>query len=72
MVTSPDTGVTRYAYDPAGNVVAKVDAAGFAVGYAYDAGNRLLTVTAPDQTIGYTYDQTGVTPVSWTPDGLGG
>ena len=57
-ITSPDTGTTRYAYDPAGNLTGKTDAKGIAVSYDYDDLNRLTAIRFPDsaENIGYSYD----------------
>lgn len=44
-LTSPDTGVTRYTYDSAGNRATQTDARGNTTAYSYDALNRLTKVT---------------------------
>ncbi len=58
-MTSPDTGITQYTYDEAGNRLSQTDARGIVTNYTYDALNRLETVTypaAPGENITYTYD----------------
>jgi RHS repeat-associated protein len=54
---SPDTGTTTYAYDPAGNLIAKTDAKGVTTSYVYDALNRLTKIDFPTDTDTiYAYD----------------
>jgi len=58
QVVSPDTGTTRYAYDPAGNPLEKSEN-GVLAQYAYDALNRLTQVSFPSdssQNLAYVYD----------------
>ncbi len=54
---SPDTGVTTWAHDAAGNTTGEVDANGRATQYLYDALDRLRAVdyaaAVPDETFGY-------------------
>jgi YD repeat-containing protein len=45
---SPDTGITGYVYDAAGNLIQKTDAQGVAVQYVYDDLNRIKKVLFPD------------------------
>lgn len=64
QVTSPDTGVTSYTYDEAGNRLTEVRAedalAGRTVVYAYDGLNRLTSIDYEDDTLDVTfsYDET--------------
>jgi RHS repeat-associated protein len=61
---SPDTGITKYLYDEAGNLLQRVDAKGTVVNYTYDALNRLTAIqfpSDPSQNITFTYDSTSVT-----------
>src|SRR5262249_32785361 len=44
--TQPESGMTTYAYDAAGNLVGKGDANGTIFGYAYDGNERLVTMSA--------------------------
>ncbi|WP_363798206.1 RHS repeat-associated core domain-containing protein [Lysobacter firmicutimachus] len=57
-VASPDTGITAYTFDSAGNRKTKTDARGIVSTYSYDALNRLTGVAYPDSSlnIGYVYD----------------
>ena len=43
-MTSPDTGVSTYAYDAAGNRGLRTDARGVGSALTYDALNRLRTI----------------------------
>ncbi len=64
QTASPDTGTTKYQYDPAGNLTQKVDAKGTVVNYTYDALNRLAAIqfpSDPTQNITFTYDSLAVT-----------
>ncbi len=57
-VVSPDTGTTRFEYDPAGNLIEKSQNA-LVTQYTYDALNRLTLVhfpSASSQDLAYTYD----------------
>jgi YD repeat-containing protein len=56
---SPDTGVTGYAYDQAGNLRFKTDAKGVRVEYTYDNLNRVTAAVYPDSVddLNFTYDQ---------------
>ncbi|WP_083928372.1 RHS repeat-associated core domain-containing protein [Marinobacterium rhizophilum] len=54
---SPDSGVTTYRYDSAGNLTGQTDANGQATTYEYDALNRVIrTVYADGQVVEYLYD----------------
>lgn len=55
---SPDTGITAYGYDSAGNRVSALDARGEPASYAYDAQNRLTSIGYSDSSlnVAYTYD----------------
>ncbi|MGJ0515580.1 MAG: polymorphic toxin type 10 domain-containing protein [Methylomicrobium sp.] len=55
-LTSPDTGMTTFTYDEAGNVKTQTDARGKAVAYTYDNHNRITQVVDDDQTVAYTWD----------------
>ena len=57
---SPDTGITTYTYDAAGNQLSQTDANGITRTMSYDANNRPLTMNYPNnsQDVGLTYDQT--------------
>ncbi|WP_180996772.1 RHS repeat domain-containing protein, partial [Xanthomonas citri] len=59
-LTSPDTGVTSYTYDSAGNRATQTDARGNTTAYSYDALNRPTKVTYPTTSLNvtYTYDAT--------------
>lgn len=59
QLASPDTGITTYAYDSAGNRASQTDARAKAQAYTYDALNRLTKVTNPTRT--YTYDNNNTT-----------
>lgn len=64
QTTSPDTGTTKYQYDPAGNLIQRADAKGTIVNYTYDALNRLAAIqfpADPNQNVTFTYDSTSVT-----------
>ena len=57
---SPDTGITAYDTDAAGNVTRRTDARGQVRRLRYDALDRPIEVRfdgAPEETIRYTYDQ---------------
>ncbi len=58
-VSSPDTGVTTYTVDEAGNRLSQTDARSVTVNYSYDALNRRISESFSDSTldIQYTYDQ---------------
>lgn len=59
QVDSPDTGITNYRYDNAGNRVWMQDARGQAVVYRYDALNRLtqvIPVGSSKELVTYGYD----------------
>lgn len=56
QLQSPDTGITQYTPDSAGNVATRTNPLGTAT-YTYDALNRQTSVTYPDQTVTLTYDQ---------------
>ena len=73
---SPDSGVTRLAYDGAGNVVHRVDGAGAATTYSYDVLDRLSTVTyganpLPDVVLTYDEGANGKGRLSSRTDGAG-
>jgi RHS repeat-associated protein len=57
--TSPDTGVTAFTYDSAGNALTRTDARGVTAQYEYDALNRTTAVRYADPAadIHYVYDQ---------------
>lgn len=56
-LSSPDTGVTRFTYDPAGNLSIRLDARNINATYRYDAANRLTSVIYPDEPLTYGYDE---------------
>lgn len=58
-LSSPDTGLTEYGYDGAGNRVFQRDARGVETTFGYDVLNRLVSVDVPGtgQDVSYTYDQ---------------
>jgi len=55
---SPDTGITQFGYDAAGNRLRQTDARGVTSYYSYDALNRLTFIDYPDdsQDVTYNYD----------------
>lgn len=55
---SPDTGVTGFTVDAAGNRKTRTDARGITATYHYDALNRLTAIAYPDPNLDvvYTYD----------------
>ena len=57
--TTPDKGVTRYAYDASGNPNSQTDAKKITKTCLYDDLNRLTDIDCPDaaQNIAYGYDQ---------------
>ena len=55
QLTSPDTGVTVYSYDTAGNRTQMTDARGVTSTYTYDALNRPDTLTYADSSLNVTY-----------------
>ncbi len=60
--SSPDSGVTVYQVDAAGNCTQQTDAAGNVVQLSYDALNRVTARTYPNdaaENIAYAYDQPG-------------
>lgn len=59
--TNPETGVTTYGRDNAGNMTTKVVGASGTTSYTYDGQNRLKLVTYPGNTPSVTnnYDKTG-------------
>ena len=63
QLTSPDTGITKAAYDPAGNVLSRTDARGITANYITDALNRVTQITYPNTAlnVSYTYDATQAT-----------
>ncbi|MBI2398574.1 MAG: RHS repeat protein, partial [Xanthomonadales bacterium] len=58
QLSSPDTGLTNYTHDNAGNRVSQTDARRVTAIYGYDALNRLRSVSFPDTTLdlGFDYD----------------
>jgi RHS repeat-associated protein len=60
--TSPDTGMTSYTYDPAGNLMSSLDAKGITVNHTHDALNRPLVTSYPDSSLNITqsYDSPAV------------
>jgi len=58
FLVSPDTGVTQYDYDAAGNRTQKRDALGEITRYRWDAANRLVEQQDRDGTATYVYDRT--------------
>ncbi len=56
--SSPDTGLTTYVHDAAGNATSLMDANGITPTGEYDALNRLRAIRYPDPTLDvtYTYD----------------
>jgi RHS repeat-associated protein len=55
---SPDTGLTKFAYDQAGNLERRTDARGITATYGYDLLNRPTSVSYPDSSrnVAYSYD----------------
>lgn len=55
---SPDTGVTAWTYNAAGQATSETDAIGQVATYSYDAAGRLTAVdrSGTDDDIGYSYD----------------
>jgi RHS repeat-associated protein len=76
-----DGGTEDLNYDPAGNLIARINALGRTTSYSYDALNRLTGTTAPDGTVtAYGYDKQDNTvsvtdaegrSTAFTYDGLG-
>jgi YD repeat-containing protein len=60
QLSSPDTGITTYAADAAGNTVGSTDARGLAAAYAYDALNRQTLATYSDAGVALEYDNVAV------------
>ena len=61
QLTSPDTGITVYEVDKAGNRTKETEARGVVTNYSYDALNRLTATSYPASTIenvAFTYDDT--------------
>jgi RHS repeat-associated protein len=54
-LASPDTGITDYEYDEAGNRLAAIDARGVRTEFRHDALNRLIEVVYPDPSLNITY-----------------
>jgi RHS repeat-associated protein len=54
--SSPDTGSTSFTFDPASNMLTKLDARSIQATYAYDALNRVTQIVYPDETVTYTWD----------------
>ena len=69
-VINPTDAVTRYTYDPAGNVITVTDPVSNATTYTFDADNRVISsINAAGDTIVTAYDRDG-NPVRVTmPDG---
>src|SRR5262249_43984936 len=63
QLSSPDTGVTNYTYDAAGNRRTQTDARNVTANYGYDALNRLTSITYPTAALNitYAYDQPDAT-----------
>jgi RHS repeat-associated protein len=64
--TSPDTGVTQFAYNRLGNPLSRTDARGITAQYEYDAVGRTTAVrfADPEADVQYVYDQpSGQCPV---------
>ena len=57
-LVSPDTGITQYDYDAAGNRTQKRNALGEVTRYRWDAANRLVEQQDIDGTAAYVYDST--------------
>ncbi|MGQ0801824.1 MAG: hypothetical protein ACT4NL_17140 [Pseudomarimonas sp.] len=57
-LSSPDTGVTTYTYDAAGNRATQTDARGIPQTYGYDILGRLTSLTPPTtaQQVNFVYD----------------
>jgi len=55
FLDSPDTGITQFNYDTAGNRIAKRNANGERTTYRWDAANRLVEQQDPDGTTLYSY-----------------
>lgn len=57
-LSSPDTGVSTFTYDSAGNRKTATDARGITESYSYDALNRMTGVVYPTSSlnVGYAYD----------------
>ena len=56
--TSPDTGITTYVPDTAGNTIGSTDARGLATTYVYDALNRQTLATFSGGSVALEYDNT--------------
>lgn len=63
LLTSPDTGTTRFAHDSGGNRIGQIDARGIETQYDYDAINRLTLIRSHPSQVGggtllaeFTYD----------------
>lgn len=52
---NPDTGITQYQYDLAGNRIEKRDANGSVIQYRWDEANRLVEKQGVDNTTKYSY-----------------
>jgi len=64
QASSPDTGITDYLYDEAGNLIQRFDTKETVVSYTYDALNRMTAIqfpSDPSQNISFTYDSPSVT-----------
>lgn len=59
-VTNPETGITKYGRDAAGNMTSSAVGASATTRYAYDAQNRLTSITYPTGTpnVSNTYSKT--------------
>jgi YD repeat-containing protein len=60
-VDSPDSGIARYVYDPAGNRIEQTGANGITKTFTYDDLNRITAelFADPSEDVSYLYDQWG-------------
>ncbi len=73
QLSSPDTGVTRYTVDEAGNRLTQTDARGVTVTMEYDALNRLTrqSNSQDDEVIVYRYDGAGAKEICTSSSAVG-
>lgn len=67
---TPLTGLTRYTYDPTGNISSRTDPLGRITRYEYDSAHQLTAVTDPTgNRTGHGYDAAGNLVETTTPNG---